>query len=280
MSYKTILVQVEDARNSGPCIETAARIAAADNAHLIGVALTGVSRYLQEALPTVHNDPNRTESYAQALRRRAVNALTRFEEVARRCGVTSLDTRMIDDEYAPGFIALLRCADLVVLAQPDPADAASLAGRALPEYVLMTSGVPGLVIPHLGATGKIGTRALLGWDASVEAVRALHYALPLLERATQVEVVIFNAESHLDLYGDPPGADIAHYLLRHAIKVDVLTPATAADIGAALLTLASVRSADLLVMGCYGHARFRELVLGGATQTVLKSMTLPVLMAH
>jgi nucleotide-binding universal stress UspA family protein len=91
---------------------------------------------------------------------------------------------------------------------------------------------------------------------------------------------VFNAERQVNVHGEQPGADLALYLARHGVKVDVLQETTEQDSGNALLSLAADVNADLLVMGCYVHSRFREVLLGGATRTVLESMTLPVLMSH
>jgi nucleotide-binding universal stress UspA family protein len=87
-------------------------------------------------------------------------------------------------------------------------------------------------------------------------------------------------EQQVNMHGEQPGADIALYLARHGVKVDVLQEATEQDSGNALLSLAADTFADLLVMDCHAHSRLRELLLGGASRTVLESMTLPVLMAH
>ena len=82
-------------------------------------------------------------------------------------------------------------------------------------------------------------------------------------------------------HGDMPGADIALYLARHGLKVEVVRDeAVGIDIGAELLSRAADFQADLLVMGAWGHSRMRELVLGGATRSLLGAMTLPVLMSH
>lgn len=280
MSYKTILVQVEDSPQLDRRVEAAARIAVTERAHLIGMVLTGVAHFLNEELSTAHNDPNRTESGAQGLHRRADRVATKFDEIVRRIGVTSFETQMIDDEFMPDATRLARCSDLLVLGQPDPYATASPIRPVFAEYTLVNSGVPALVIPHTIVDAAIGDRALIAWNASVEAVRAIHYAMPLLKRATMVEVVIINAEAHPNLYGAPPGAGIARYLLNHGLKVEILTPQTDADIGTALLDLADLRNAGLLVMGCYGHPRFREVTLGGVTQAALKSAKIPVLMAH
>ena len=114
----------------------------------------------------------------------------------------------------------------------------------------------------------------------MEATRAVTNALPLLTRARHVTLVVFNVSRFNGAHGQEPGADIALYLARHGVKVSVSSQFTELDIGNALLSLAADKGADLLVMGSYGHTRFREVLLGGVTQTILKTMTLPVLMSH
>jgi nucleotide-binding universal stress UspA family protein len=105
-------------------------------------------------------------------------------------------------------------------------------------------------------------------------------ALPLLSRADRVNVVVFQAGSPGD-HGEEPGADVALYLARHGVKAAVSTYGSRGiDIGEQILTRAADLSADLIVMGAYGRSRMRELVLGGATRTLLESMTVPVLMSH
>ena len=75
--------------------------------------------------------------------------------------------------------------------------------------------------------------------------------------------------------------DIAPYLARHGVKVDVhVDRAAQNDVGNEILSRAADFSADLIVMGAYGHSRFREIMLGGATRTMIDSMTVPVLMSN
>ncbi len=122
---------------------------------------------------------------------------------------------------------------------------------------------------------------MVAWDASREAARAVSDALPILERASSVAVVSVNPRSRDFGHGDVPGADIALHLARHGVKVDVQRIETRdLDVGNALLSHVASESADLLVMGGYGHSRLREMVLGGATRTILGEMTVPVLMSH
>ncbi|MGZ5859093.1 MAG: universal stress protein, partial [Burkholderiaceae bacterium] len=126
----------------------------------------------------------------------------------------------------------------------------------------------------------VGQNVLVGWDGSMEATRAITNAIPLLKRAKNVTVVLFNPASQSDVHGEQPGADIGLFLARHHIKIDVLQKNTNVDIGNAMLSIAADLQSDLVVMGGYGHTRFREVILGGVTMTILNSMTVPVLMSH
>ena len=93
-------------------------------------------------------------------------------------------------------------------------------------------------------------------------------------------IVIFNPTINPETHGEQPGADIALYLSRHGIKVNVICRDTRVNEGEALLSYCADETMDLIVMGGYGHTRFREMVLGGATREILLSMTIPVLMSH
>jgi len=122
---------------------------------------------------------------------------------------------------------------------------------------------------------------MVAWDGGREAARAVSDALPFLRRAQSVEVAVFDPERAAQRHGEQPGADIGLALARHGVKVQVARQSGAGfDVGAQILSRAADTSADLIVMGGYGHARVRELVLGGVTRTLLEAMTVPVLMSH
>lgn len=279
MSYKTILVYIDDAANVEARIELAANLAKAEDAHLIGTAMTGVSRYLYE---TMSADAGLAgiAPFLDTVRQRTERLLAPFEQIARRVGVASVETRMTDDEAAGGLSLQARYSDLVVVGQYDPDGPAPSTYADLPEYVTMNGGSPVLIVPYTGAFTHIGERVMIAWDGSMEATKTVHSAIPLLRRAKNVDVVVFNATTDASSHGEQPGADIALYLARHNIQVNVIQQKTEIDIGNALLSLVADLNADLLVMGCYGHSRFREVLLGGPTRTVLQSMTIPVLTAH
>jgi nucleotide-binding universal stress UspA family protein len=177
------------------------------------------------------------------------------------------------------FAAQAFFSDLMVLGQHDPNDPLSAGVPAdFVESVLMTSGKPALIVPYAGAFADAGREALIAWKPTREAARAVAAALPLLQRAHHVHVVGWTT----DTAKRPQGRlDLAAYLRSHGVEAQFAHHSLApVEAGAGLLSLAADIGADLLVMGCYGHTRARELLLGGASRTILRSMTLPVLMAH
>lgn len=179
----------------------------------------------------------------------------------------------------PAFVQQALYADLLVLGQrlprgddmPDvPAD--------FVESVLVASGRPAIVVPHIGLPETVGRNVLVAWKETREAARAVSAALPLLQAADAVHVLVGAERADA---GASASSSIEDWLGHHGVKPKLHRfDAGAADAGDLLLSEAAARSADLLVMGCYGHARAREWMLGGASRTVLQTMTLPVLMAH
>lgn len=279
MSYKTILVHVDHSKHAPQRIRIAAEIALRENAHLTGLAMTGVSRYLLDSM-RVPDDGAVLKTHIGYLRKQAEKALEQYEEIVRQMGVLSWERRIVDDEPAGGVSLEARYADLVVLGQTDTSEVLPAMMGDFPEYVVMYSGRPVLIVPYAGNFTQVGRKVMVAWDGSQEASRALDGAMPFLKQADEVRVVVFNAGEQVNMHGEQPGADIALYLTRHGVKVQVMQETTEQDSGNALLSLTADTFADLLVMGCYAHSRFRELLLGGASRTVLESMTLPVLMAH
>jgi len=279
MGYKTILVHVDESRRAEARVDIAARIAMEENAHLIGIAATGVSRFLYDTVVLNPQDPNIIE-YLETLRTRAESTLRAFEERARQLGVRSLEKRLIDDEPSEGISLQARCSDLVILGQHDPAESSSSTDPNLPEHVAINGGCPVLLVPRAQTLQTIGQRVLLAWNASIEAKRTVHAAIPLLKKARIVEVALFRPTSEPVQIGQRMGDDIAIYLARHNIKAGVIQNRLDRDVGASLLALGRDLGSDLLVMGCYGHSRFREMLLGGATRTVLASAATALLIGH
>lgn len=276
MSYKTVLVHVDESEHASERIKLAASIAMAEHAHLIGTAMTGASRYLVQTQMLAERYPN-LKTHLDFLRERAMRGLEEFDIAAQRIGIPSYEKRLVDDEAGAGICLQARYSDLVVIGQNDPDELSPVVMPDFPEYVVLNSGRPVLLVPYTGNCGTIGKSVLIAWDASMQATRTVTNAIPLLRRAQMVLVVTFNQEAR-----PSPSAtsDIATYLGRHGIKIEVQQKKTSQRIGEALLHAAADADSDLIVMGGYGHTRFREIVLGEVTRTVLDSMTVPVLMSY
>jgi len=278
MSYRTIVVHADRAANAEARIALAAAIASREEAHLVGAAMTGMPRSML-AGRSYEGSGVFLADYLRRAEERVQQALEQFKGLADRLGVPSYEARSSnDDEYA-GLCMQARYADLVVLGQAT--DTGGKEGSLLPDlpdYVLLNCGRPVLLVPRSGRFPTIGKRVMVAWNGSMEAAKAVTAALPLLRGAEQVTLAVLGNSA--DILGESPGADIALYLARHGVKVEVLRRPEPADPGKAILSLAADFNVDLLVMGAYGHSRFREMMLGGATRTILATATLPVLMAH
>lgn len=260
MPYKTILVHIDGSVQARDRIAVACRIAGTEQGHLVGLA---------------------THAPLPASGQQVLAALARFETQARSANVSS-ERRLGQHDSAANLTLHARYADLVIVSQSNPLDRDDTTNGQLPEYVTLHAGRPSLVLPHAGVSDHLDQHAIVAWDGSRAATRAISDALPLLRASKLVTVAVFNPEREYGVHGAQPGADIALFLARHDVQVEVLQQRTSAaqPIGDALLSLIADRDADLLVMGAYGHARWQEIVLGSVTRTVLQSMTVPVLMSH
>lgn len=281
MAYRTITVHVNESGHSAARTELAAAIAIQQGAHLIGVAATALPQafYMRGMMG---DSSAGLEDYLDFMKERAHAALAEFEKIAEKAGVTSIERRLMEDETGAALCLQARYSDLLILGQNDPDESLPAQRTDVPDYVITHAPRPALVVPYAGRLPSIGKRIVIAWDGSAEATRAIAGAMPFLLNAEMVQVVVFNPAAMEFAHGQQPGADIALYLARHGVNVEVSQRAADddVDIGNALLSHLADCDADLLVMGGYGHSRFREVLLGGVTRTVLESMTAPVLMAH
>jgi nucleotide-binding universal stress UspA family protein len=272
-----IVANLSVGRSRDVTTDFAVSVALTFDAHLAGVAflydpvIPPVDMY---GIPPDVIDSQRIEN-----EKAAKAATSKFDETARRAAL-SADMRMLDASVvaAPNIFAqVARRFDLSVVAQPDPDQPGP--GDLIVEAALFESGRPVLVVPYIQRAGLKLDRVLVCWDGSRSAARAVGDAMPLLVRAKATEIVIVANEAAKS--DEMPGADIAHHLARHGAKVEVKRiVSTETDVASTILSYAADASADVLVMGGYGHSRLREFVLGGATRGILSSMTVPTLMSH
>ena len=280
MAYKTILVHLNDERRVGQLIDVAAHIADRNEAHLIGLhvvpsnligSVTGIGGRMMG-------------SGRQAFREEGLRIKAIFEKAVAGRAVVS-EFRMLEPPAdhpgcAEAVIEQARTADLIVAGQTDESWEYSLLFD-FPERIAIESGRPTLIVPYAGRFARVGQRALVAWNGKREATRAVFDAIPLLEQAEAVRLLWVNPGNTPSTLGSSPGADIAAALARHGVKCEVGTSVTGGiEVGDDLLSRAADFGADLLVMGCYGHSRFREFVFGGASRKIFKHMTVPVLMSN
>ncbi|KPH81434.1 hypothetical protein AE618_08785 [Bosea vaviloviae] len=205
-------------------------------------------------------------------------ASARFQAAAERHGV-GFEFRTLRGVDAGDEAALHSLhADLVIVGHAWPG---KLPGSWSAVSMLLGSGVPFLIVPEGWSAKTTPTNVTLAWNASRVARRAIADAMPLLSAAQSVRVVVVNPEAN-PLYGAAPGADIALLLARQDINVTVqqLQTAPGKSVADAISADADENGSDLIVIGAYGHSRSRELFLGGVTRSLLKSATVPLLIAH
>lgn len=278
--YKTIVVHVDGSPQQDSRMAAAARLAREHGAHLVGSAATGIS-WTDYLLLTGSMAAPVPPADFDGLRETAALHLRAFTDQAVKLGVGSVETRLVEDTADGALLLQARYADLVVVSRDvDPEPGIPPRVRRLPEHVALRGPRPVLVVPPGYADQPIASTVVAGWDGSTQALRALAAALPLLERADGVRLALVNPERLTDVHGEQPGSDMALYLARHGVKVDVVLERTHATAGDALMALARAAGAGLIVAGAYGHSRYREWVLGGVTRELLERTPVPLLLAH
>lgn len=276
MTYKTILVHCDAAESVSNRLEVATDLAQRFDAHLVGLH---VRRPFE---PPVFFDgsfpmDDYFKSHEEGIKADEATAATAFEKAVRG-KLQSTEWRVVDGYAENELVVQARCADLIIVGQAEPTP--TITPSDLPETVALAAGHPVLIVPYIGAKppGKI---VMLCWNASREAARAVTDALPFLKAAEKVVLLTVSPESSGAGHGTAPGADLVAWLGRHGVRVTLQRDvAPDVDVGSVILSRAADHSADLIVMGVYGHSRMRELVLGGVSRTVLSSMTVPFLVTH
>lgn len=276
-SLTQLLVHLDTSPRALQRLEVARRVAQAHGAAV--TALYAVTPRFVE-LPF---SPEIGPGIAVALRdiddERRLRVHTAFEQSLATTGSYVAWAEVRDDPIMAAFAQQALYADLLVLGQHDPSSTPS---DGVPfdfaETVMAASGKPALILPYVGVPPGIGETVVIAWKPTREAARAVSAAVPLLQRARRVHVLSWSSEEGA-IGGDR--LDLNGYLKLRGVEATWHREGEEPEaLGELLLSRAFDLEADLLVMGCYGHSRAREWVLGGTSRTVLRSMTLPVLMVH
>ncbi|HJO68530.1 MAG TPA: universal stress protein [Rhodospirillales bacterium] len=274
MPFKDILVHMDNGAACVARLETAIGLALDHDAHLTGIYV--ITPIEIPAYVEIHVPEDVLRQQVRTHEEAAARAEKQFREGAENAGV-SLEWRLVHGRMVESLSLHARYADVAVVGQRSPAED----GPDMPDRFLLSVGRPVLVIPHSGTYPKIGERIMVAWDSSRLASRAVGDAMALLESAKKVDVMSIDPHGGHEGHDDVPGADICLHLARHGVPAKA-QHAFSGDIDPADMLLSKVaeEAADLLVMGAYGHARWREIVLGGFTRHVLEHMSVPTLLSH
>lgn len=275
---KDIIVKIEHDKQHDQALNFALSVAETFNAHIAGLAfgiLGGLPNYSLIGIPgsVLADLLAESEKGARA-------ALERFHALASRSKLSFSDHLILDAEFGLGeaFASLARHYDLSIIRQSDddgPDNELAI------EAALFNTGRPAIVVPYIHDSGLKLDRVLCCWDGGAPSARAVNDALPFLKRAGTVEIVIVSGSADDSAKGEIKGVEIASHLARHDVKVEIETIAAPGNgVADTILSHAADRSADMIVMGGYGHSRLREFVLGGVTRDILRSMTVPALLSR
>jgi len=259
MSYKDILVFLDGSIENAARVDLAVSLAKAHGARLTGV------------------DVDAAAAFEGEWSERAKSLEDTFHASAKRFGI---DARFkVTDQDTPGWKDFyVHYADLVIASQPAPEGSGNILSD-VPEKVLLSAGVPMLVLPQYWRPAPLGDQVVIAWSPSGQAARAVHDAMPILTRARKVTAFAFDPQV------DGKDADIEllrDHLLAHGVKVETDRWTDRGDLTAidALFASRALEEADLIVAGAYSHSQFREALFGGMTKSLLQQFSLPVLVSH
>lgn len=279
MDFKSITTFIRDAGLDTNVLNVAASLAAENEAHLsaycLGIDQTHPGAYyaganaiaLEGSLRTAQAEAIETEARVEA-------SLSLWSIQYSTMAVTAQIGALGPVIGTQAFLS-----DLVVLGLPygegrGPEDVVVV------ESALFKTRVPVLVTPPAW-DDKIKTESIvIAWNESPEALAAIRSALPFLRRAENVDIAIIDPPAHSPDRSDV-GGPLAEMLSRHGVRANISVLArTMSRVSDIISRHCEDKSADMLVMGAYGHSRLREAILGGATRNLLEQTEIPTLLAH
>jgi nucleotide-binding universal stress UspA family protein len=273
MSWKSFLLHLPAYRSQAPATGAGIGLAKRFGAELTGLytlrELAALKTMLGDTHPAVREAEARDKPLAEAAR-------DRFLDACRHAGVGA----RFETGEGPANQLLCyagRCHDLLVIEQS--ASGLDGVGGDSAEECAVASGTPTLVIPREGNYEALGSTVVIAWNHSRQSAAALHGALPLVQKADRVVLLVGDERDAMPGVTRKPTADVAAYVRRYAPGAEVVNYVEAGD-GRSLQAAALGAGGDLLVMGAYGRSTWREFLFGGATREVITHLRLPVLMAH
>lgn len=276
---KDILVHVDSSAATGSRIDLAFSLARTFDARVTALGL--LAEPFMRGVST-HAPADVVQEHIARANADADEWLATLSGLAEQQGVRMRALRAAGPlDQLPGLLARdARNSDIVIVSQPDP-DKGSSDDELLVEAAFMETGRPALVVPPGKTPVFPFRRIVVAWNASREASRAVHDAMPLLKTAQEVVVLVINPDALGAVLGRTPGTGVVQHLTQHGVVVRLkAVDSGRRRTGEVILDEVRIEEAELLVMGGYGHSKFREALLGGATRKLLATATTPVLISH
>ncbi|MBC8508453.1 MAG: universal stress protein [Chloroflexi bacterium] len=275
MSYKDILVYLDDGRSNEERIKTAFSYAETFDARITGVTLASVK--------PAHLKISDAKARARISEQEAEQRVADFLKLAQKQGVTA-DSRVVHGELAVAARKMAQVArnfDLVMLRQANPKSKNFPLLEKVAEQVILLSGRPVFFMPYIGAHRIPCKKSMIAWDGTPAATRAVHDALPLLKRIGEVVILVVKEGKQKTAKGELLVKDLASHLIRHHVQAKIKkVNAGTFDVPTVILNEIADNDIDLLVMGGYGTPNLQQKIFGGVTRTLLSSMIIPVVMSH
>lgn len=276
MFYKDILVYLDDGKSNQERVKTAFDMAKSQQARLTAVTLSA----LKPSHMIVKDETAQFNiSYQEAEKR-----ITDFSEQATKLGI-EFDTKIIDLAAGKGLRKAVaqysRNFDLVIFRQANPKNKNFDMIESISSKIVVHCGRPVFFMPYIGAHHIPPRNALIAWDGTATATRAVHDSLPILKQIKEVTILVVTEGKQKTAKGELLADDLASHLGRHGVNAKVRRITTGSfDVATVILNHIAENSLDLLIMGSYGTPSLQRKVFGGVTKKILDSMIIPVIMSH
>ncbi len=279
MNIKNILLHLDHSSGCSNRLDTAFALARDFDAEITGLFV--VPDYVVPSYVEAQISVDLITDVTEKAIARAEETLGAYQKLADEAGV-NMQANVVEGQVIPILREHTKYTDLLMLGQDQPDDPDN-ASYGLADALLFEGACPCMVVPHSGKPAAPGRRVLLTWNASRESARALREAMPLLTRA-QTVVVLSSEPDDSDVEtarGHPHARELARFLESHGVE-SVSSGISDMDVSVsdAIIGQAAEMNADMIVMGAYGHARLREIILGGVTRDLLKKAPAPLFLAH
>ncbi len=278
MSFKDILVHVDNQPQCEARLETAINLCLEHDAHLVGLHVRHAPHVPAWVRASLGDQVQQLQDrYGQEAEKQAERM---FMEKVKNAGLR-YEWRDAEGDLTTTIAMHARYSDMVIVGQPNPKSEDFMGDHHLVDEIVFQAGRPVLVIPYAGRWPSVGKRVLVAWNSSRESTRVTADAMPMLKKADWVNVLAVNPHGGHMGHGDVPGADICLHLARHGVNaICQSVKAEDTDVGNTLLSRIADDDCDLLLMGAYGRSRLRAMILGAVTRYILDHMTAPVMFSH